>query len=172
MRRPIRPTWLLRLAHELVQGAGGRGQPRNTDLRRAVSTAYYAVFHSLALAVVRQALPGATEAEIYGAVRNVSHTAIKQACGYVGGDRPPQSLDALVARLRGNRSLTAVVQTFLDLQDQREKADYDHDADFTRPSAAAMVLRANGAVDLLGRQANNSDFQSFFGLVTLRIRVT
>lgn len=40
MKREIKPLWLIRLARELGGVEASRGQPRNTDLRRAVSTAY------------------------------------------------------------------------------------------------------------------------------------
>ncbi len=44
------PADLLLIAHQLAIGVVGnrRGHPRQAELRRAVSTAYYAMFHSLA----------------------------------------------------------------------------------------------------------------------------
>jgi hypothetical protein len=49
----------------------------------------------------------------------------------------------VVARLRQNQQLTAVASAFLFLQEQREAANYDHDADLTRASTLALVRRAN-----------------------------
>jgi hypothetical protein len=43
--RPLYPRELLDLAYRLAGQDGGRGRPRTVDLRRAVSTAYYASFH-------------------------------------------------------------------------------------------------------------------------------
>ena len=44
------PDDLLLIAHQLASGVVGnrRGRPRQAELRRAVSTAYYALFHTLA----------------------------------------------------------------------------------------------------------------------------
>ena len=44
------PDDLLLIAHQLATGVVGnrRGRPRQAELRRAVSTAYYALFHTLA----------------------------------------------------------------------------------------------------------------------------
>lgn len=44
------PSDLLLIAHQLASGLVGsrRGRPRQAELRRAVSTAYYALFHTLA----------------------------------------------------------------------------------------------------------------------------
>src|SRR5712692_884949 len=64
MQRPIKPEWLLRLARELAGERAGQGQPRNTNLRRATSSAYYALFHGIALAVADEALPSASDNEL------------------------------------------------------------------------------------------------------------
>lgn len=66
---------------------------------------------------------------IYGLVRHVSHTAIKQVAAYLAGQRPPKHLDPIVDRLRTNASLSSVAGTFVELQEQREDADYNHLAD-------------------------------------------
>ena len=44
------PYDLLRIARQLASGelGSGRGRPRQAELRRAISTAYYAMFHALA----------------------------------------------------------------------------------------------------------------------------
>lgn len=44
------PFDLIRIAEQLASGAigSGRGRPRQAELRRAVSAAYYAMFHALA----------------------------------------------------------------------------------------------------------------------------
>lgn len=64
--------------------ASGRGKPRQADLRRAVSAAYYAVFHELARTCA-DALVGKTKAkradkawvEVY---RGLDHGAARKAC--------------------------------------------------------------------------------------------
>ena len=47
----MNPHDLIRMARQLASGdlGSGRGRPRQAELRRAVSTAYYAMFHALAL---------------------------------------------------------------------------------------------------------------------------
>ena len=44
----MNPQDLISGARLLAQGNGRRGRPRQADLCRAVSTAYYALFHTLA----------------------------------------------------------------------------------------------------------------------------
>lgn len=168
MQRPIRPRWLLRFAAELA--GEGRGQPRNTNLRRAASTAYYALFHALALAVVRHSLPGGSTNEIYSAARYVSHSSIKQVCEWIAGDTPPRYLLDIVERLRTNVDVTAVANTFIDLHEQRERADYDHLAAFTRPGTHALVAESDKAVRIVDTHSDREDAQAFLGLILLRTR--
>jgi hypothetical protein len=70
--------------------------------------------------------------------------------------------------LRQNQQLTAVASAFLFLQEQREAADYDHDADFTRASTLALVLRARSAVGHISAAKETADFRSFLGLISLQ----
>lgn len=170
MRRPIRPRWLLRQATELA--GSGVGQPRHTDLRRANSAAYYALFHEVALATARHLLPGSTAEEVQRAARRVSHTSIRSAADWIAGGTPPKHLADTVARLRANPDLTDVANAFKELQEQREKADYDHEADFTRPGTHARIQQAARAIRLLRRWSSHADFRSFLGLIALRTNVS
>lgn len=118
MQRDIRPEWLLRLADELGGRGAGCGQPRTTNLRRAVSTAYYALFHCLALSTARSALPDASQEEVFGVARYVSHAAIKQVSSYISGETPPKHLAGIVDSLRKDEVVTSVAGTFLELSEQ------------------------------------------------------
>lgn len=171
MRRPIKSKWLIRLASELAGEGAGQGQPRNTNLRRAASTAYYALFHAIGTAVAAEALPSGSDAEKSGYGRYVNHAAIKQVCDWISGSQPPVHLQDVVTRLRQNSRLSAVASSFVTLQEQREAADYDHGADFTKPVTLALVGRARGAVADIRAQKTTDDFRSFFGLVALQTSV-
>lgn len=169
MQRPIRPRWLLRLARELA--GSGRGQPRNTNLRRATSTAYYALFHHLALATAAHALPGSSSEEIRRAARHVSHVSINQVAAWVAGDTPPKHLESIISRLRGNSDVTSVATAFVTIHELREQADYDHEAEFTRPGTHASIEQAARTVALLDRHGGDDDVRAFLGLVVLRTSI-
>lgn len=169
MKRPIRPRWLLRLAHQLVPEQVGQGQPRNTDLRRAISTAYYALFHAITRAEAEHALPGAPESEKNAFTRHVGHTAIKQVCGWINGGQPPQAVSATVDRLRGNAGISAVAATFSALHQAREDADYNHDADITRPTTLGLIRRSEKAVQIVEAESATDEFRSFLGLLSLKL---
>ena len=169
MRRWISPKNLLRLAAELAGEGAGPGSPRDTDLRRATSTAYYALFHRLALDTVVQVLPGATDEELASLARQVEHRAIKSVCEWIGGDTPPAHLTSVISRLRGNPEVTAVAQTFVALQERREEADYLHNAEFNRPATLALVRAGQRAVNRAwSLQGADETYQSFLGLIAWR----
>lgn len=169
MKRPIKPTWLLRQARELA--GAGVGQPRHINLRRATSGAYYALFHEMSGGVTRHLLPGSSIEEQQRASRRVSHASLKGAADLVAGDAPPKHLSDVVGRLRANNDLTDVAQAFKELQEERERADYDHEADLTRPRTHTRIAQADRAIKLLRKNADDEDFNSFFGLVALKINL-
>jgi hypothetical protein len=55
-RVPIDPAKLIEAAEEFGKQKGGKGRPRPVLLRRAVSTAYYALYHGLTRATAEHLL--------------------------------------------------------------------------------------------------------------------
>lgn len=166
MRRPIEPVELLRLAGALAGERAGAGRPRTVDLRRAASTAYYALFHRLALATAAHVLPHGGPGERYGVARYVTHTAIRRVCVWVAGETPPKHLGVTMVRLRASAEVSAVALTFVELQQAREAADYDHTADHTRAGVLALVRKAEGAVSRV--EEGDDDLDALLGLIALQ----
>lgn len=114
-------------------------RPRQADLRRAISTSYYFLFHALAKDAA-DLLVGVGPARVrrawVHAYRALEHGFAKNACneaknlGFPAGIRV--CADALIA-----------------LQEARHKADYDPEARFTRAEAMDWVARAEAAVKAL-----------------------
>lgn len=71
-------------------------------------------------------------------------------------------------RLRLNRELSVVTGTFNALQEQRELADYDHAADFTRQATLNLLDRARAALTTIAAFTPDREFADFCGLVALR----
>jgi hypothetical protein len=99
----------------LTEGSG-RKQPRATDLRRAISAAYYAVFHAIASAAADSVVPANKRAtEQYSRVyRSINHRALRSLCERVRGKNSDFGSDI--------REFAAAVA---DLQEKRYSADYD-----------------------------------------------
>lgn len=130
---------LLDLATELTTSGGGR--PRSAALRRATSTAYYAVFHALARLCAAELVgwgkPWAVVTPIY---RSLEHR------------RAGKVLDELRRLHPRNPSLNVIAITFLQLQKARHDADYDPGPfQFNRNATRELISEARTAVDLIAK---------------------
>lgn len=169
MQRAIRPDWLLRQANELGYRAAGAGQPRNVNLRRAVSSAYYAVFHGIVLAATDRLLPGATPDERHRLARSFSHSNLRLASEYVvTPNKVPTEARPIALSAATNAGLVDVAEALLSLQEARHRADYDHLADFTKVGALQAVDMAEDALVKLDSLRETPDLQRFLSLLALR----
>jgi len=191
---PIRTDRLIVQAQALAGYGAGRGRPSPTDHRRAVSTAYYALFHSIIAAAVLRVLPAdvADDEDRLRASRWIQHADIKQAATWVircasvtaPTDDPPKKIGVdhgvweLFSRPGppGERvgdvpnHLRRIASAFVDLQDARHGADYDHLLDFPKSTVRRHVNAAENALALLGANAPDVHVQRFLALVVFRSR--
>lgn len=113
----------MRQADELGYRHGGPGQPRNSNLRRAVSAAYYALFHAIGWAMAAQLLPDGSESEHARLTRSLDHDALRKVCGWVAkGDTPPQAVADLVDAVRTEVVVVDLADAFLELREKRHAA--------------------------------------------------
>ena len=124
---------LLEQAHHLANREPRR--PRQASRRRAVSSAYYALFHLL----VDEATRLISEPALRGSIgRTLAHEEMKQACvAFAAGGLPSQVQSLGVTAV--SRELRFVAQTFKDLQQQRHEADYNTDRIFVRHEVLNFV---------------------------------
>jgi hypothetical protein len=125
---------LLEQAYHLANRESG--EPKQASLRRAVSTAYYALFHLLIDEAVGH----------WGLVRQRSilartfdHSRMKHVCAdhirvFLSSGSPAEGL-----------RLKEVARTFIVSQQQRHAVDYDNSISWSRPEAIADVERVNSA---------------------------
>lgn len=120
-----------------------RGRPRQSVLRRAVSTAYYALFLELTEDAGR-ALAPASPTTLQAAVRRkLSHKPMATACGqWKQGNSAWLPLIGAAVPAQLNR----VAGDFVDLQQARHEADYDPSARLSKPGTLATVLRSREAI--------------------------
>lgn len=191
MGDPIKPERLMVQARTLAGVAAGRGRPSPTDHRRAVSTAYYALFHALISAATHKALPApaATDDDRLRAARWFDHTDVKNAsqwvirCHAVTAARTSapsgvkdgvwELLSSPVAGGRlGNVSadVAAIARAFVDLQDARHAADYDHMARFPKATATRHVASAAYALDRLDALPGDAHLERYLALLVFGSR--
>jgi hypothetical protein len=135
MTGTLQAQGLLLTAENLI---GARTPPQSAapwDLRRATSTAYYALFHQLTRHGVLAAIPSATEAEITYASRWFTHTGVLKAAEWTllaskknavaRVDREAVALLRTPAHPAPPAELGLVAETFMELQRLRHDADYN-----------------------------------------------
>lgn len=128
-------------------------RPKQASLRRAVSTAYYAIFHLLIQEAVRNwRRPG--ERNLLS--RMFEHGVMKKACA------------KKCKELEKTADLYFVADTFVQMQQHRHTADYDNDTKWTRVDVMNQLNSVLEAFERWKSIRGSSDAQKF--LVSLLIR--
>ena len=152
---PIDPRDLVRHARALAQSLPGRSA---TDYRRAVSAAYYALFHAITLRTVEALAPDAAPRTRYERVRAFGHSDLRRAALWASGAGvPSRSRATLAARARADAEVRRVAEAFLRLNAERADADYNHLARFTEPRALRLIDTADEAVEAVTAPAFATD---------------
>lgn len=138
----------------------GRGRPRQASLRRAASTAYYAVFHLLAAEAAFQACPGSPRGLRERVQRALAHETMKQAANAFQAANLPRHV-ASVARSPVAQEIVAIAASFVLLQEARHKADYDLTEQFDRTRVQALVNEAEQVFRLWGQIRDTDDARVF-----------
>lgn len=131
-------------------------KPRQASLRRAVSTAYYSLFHLLRDEAVRRLFPKNPVGLRAKAGRAIGHGEAKNVCElFMGSGSGVQGITSMPI----DQNLRDVASAFRDLQEARHKADYDLVEVFDRVQVLAYVQRAKTAMARWGlvRNTPNAD---------------
>jgi hypothetical protein len=92
-------------------------------------------------------------------------------CAWINGSPPPNGVADTVQRLRGNARISDVAATFVALNQAREDADYDHQANITRATTLSLIQRSESAVAVVEADAATDDFRSFLALLGLKMNL-
>lgn len=144
---------LLQQAYHLASKEPKR--PKDASLRRAVSAAYYSVFHFLIHEASRFLVSGAREELRLRLVRCFEHKRMKEAAQALNKGSDPV--------------LLRMAQTFVDLQQQRHDADYNLAKKFRRTEVRALLASAKVAIEDWPKARNQPEAETF--LVTLLCRL-
>ena len=129
----MNPRDLLDTARRLAHP--GAAQPTQADLRRAVSTAYYALFHCLAAAAADLLTGSDRSPEWHQVYRALEHGKAKRACRQQGALRAfPMEVNSFA-------------EMFADLQGARHEADYALEGEYSKPDVLTIINRAENAIN-------------------------
>lgn len=155
----------------VVQSAAGgvRWPLTPVDYRRAISSAYYGLFHAVTLTAA--AVIAQSEGVRHEIVRWFNHRDVQAVAAWVGGSHPP-GLAGAIADLQSDARVRSVSDAFQRLYAARRDADYSHDVSFRQSDVREFVTIAQEAVDLVQEPsfATGPAGRLFLGLVALRAR--
>ena len=126
------PEDLIAVARGLARGfvGGARGRPRQTDLCRATSAAYYAMFHTLARCCA-DTLVGATPAIRNGPAWTQTYRALEH--GYAKNQCVRPAMGGFPPEIQ------AFGRAFSEMQRNRTIADYATESALTRAEAMWLI---------------------------------
>lgn len=119
-------------------------RPKQASLRRAISAAYYAVFHLLTDEVAARLAPRQPEDLKYRVQRAIGHADMKKACANFSKSQLPPHLN-FPGHGPVPSELIKVARIFVALQEARHGADYDLSSSVNRLDALALLQEAEDA---------------------------
>jgi NAD(P)-dependent dehydrogenase (short-subunit alcohol dehydrogenase family) len=147
-----------------------RGAPRQADLRRAISAAYYGVFHfTLTAAADMVAGAGSRSTSLYSlAYRSVDHARLRTLCRQLSEPRIPRDLLSY-ARTDGFGRIVDFAEVVAQLHELRSLADYDPSRRFLLDDARTAVADAREAIKSF-EAANTEQRRAFLTLLLFKPR--
>jgi hypothetical protein len=131
--------------------------PSDAALRRAVSTAYYALFHTVLRAAATRFMGHGQQwtggyALLY---RSFDHGYMKEICKRLDVATLAETTKRQLRRSAISADMRFFARTFVPTQELRHLADYDPTAQFLPSEVAAVVDEADNALAAFGRVPAN-----------------
>ncbi|MCU0703004.1 MAG: hypothetical protein MUF18_03335 [Fimbriiglobus sp.] len=142
----------------------GPKNPKQANLRRAVSAAYYALFHLLAEAAAQQfaQLCGRTNPEAISLItRSFAHIDMKKASERFEKSELPAALQLPKGQYVAPADLVAVARAFGVLYAARMEADYNTGKRVTRAEAGELIQQARKAFAAWERVKDTPDARTY-----------
>jgi hypothetical protein len=147
------------------------GKPRQADLRRAISSAYYAVFHALSAAAADMfAGKSRRNAVSYTLLyRAFEHTQLKRLCEVASRPTLPDRYQQSLRLASFSVAVQDFASAFIRLQKWRHRADYDPSERFDATDALFAVTLAEDM--LMGLEAiGGSEREVFLAVLLFDVR--
>lgn len=122
----LNPDHLIEQAKQLIVPPPA-GPPRQVDVRRAISAAYYAVFHAVLAGAADQIVGVTKRSDPHYALvyRAIDHKGLRVLCGLAKQPKMPDPYPIYVPIGGLGPDLSAFATAVIELQDKRNTADYD-----------------------------------------------
>jgi len=150
--------------------------PKRTeaDFRRAVSAAYFALFHAVTLRAADLLAPGRIRSEQYRFARRFTHRDVRTIAMWITRDgSPAANWTATVENLRDDDTIPKLAGDLLVLREERTHADYNHLTRFSQGRALDAIRVATEAVRTVTSHsfATSDAGQAFLRMVAAQVEV-
>ncbi len=142
-----------------------RRRPKQVNLRRAVSSGYYALFHLLTTEA--SGLYVTDRRRLAQIVRTYNHTEMKKVSTFFANNKLPRAIQPAVGAYVTPPRLQNVAQAFIDLQEARHEADYNLSHELTRGQALALVRRVQQAFEDWNQVRKTDDARLYLACLLL-----
>lgn len=153
-------------------------KPKQANLRRAVSAAYYSLFHLLIDEATQLVVATKFESRElrFLTARCFEHGSMKSACQEFVKGTPKDVFKPMWAQLELDKAprdplaikLSEVAETFARLQIERHRADYDLGNSFTRLEVLALIEQVEKATqNWRDVKSGNVELAQFFAVLLL-----
>jgi hypothetical protein len=161
----LNPDHLFDQARRLVT-LSPAGPPRQVDLRRAISSAYYGLFHftlaSLADLFVGKAYQATSRyALVY---RAIDHRSLRILCVEAQKRSPSRGYGPYIPATGFGAEIALFAGAVIDLQEKRHQADYNPQPRFRTRDAVLAIAAARSAVRSF-KQAGEHQQKAFLTLL-------
>ena len=142
------------------------GPPRQVDLRRAISSAYYGLFHFAVISVADEFVGISQRASSRYALvyRSIDHRTLKDLCSEARKPRPSAKYVDYFPTNGFGENIEAFAAAVVDLQEKRHRADYNPLPRFRTSDAKFAVGAAQNAVRRF-QQASSEHRKAFLTLL-------
>jgi hypothetical protein len=166
----VNPDHLFEQADRLMSPPGG-GAPRQADLRRAISSAYYGVFHAVVTEAADEFAGKSNRRtpQYELAYRSIDHRSLRALCADITKPKLPKRYSKYEPTGGFGPDLSLVATAVIDLQEKRLAADYDPLLR-VRTSDAALAVATGRTALIRFRKANRTRRRAFLSLLVFSPR--
>jgi uncharacterized protein (UPF0332 family) len=146
----LNPDHLFEQAERLIRPPAGR--PRQVDVRRAISAAYYAIFHGAVTAAADEFIGVSNRDQSrYGlAYRSVNHAWLRDLCKEIQKSTLSSKFKSYAPSPGFDPNITSFAAAVVELQEKRHSADYDVMIRMNGSDAALAIAEARTALHRFG----------------------
>jgi len=164
------PDHFFEQAERLVAPASP-GAPRQVDLRRAISNAYYGVFHATLTSAANQFIGRSKQSTSQYSLlyRSIDHITLRNLCLELRNRKLSPKLGRYAPADGFGSDIRAFAAAVLDLQQSRHDADYDPSIRYQLSESVAAIRAARIAL-VSFEAATDIERETFLSLLVFKPR--